>query len=283
MIHSERVIASTEILPPIVNDALDLLPDDALLLDVGAGNGRLSNILAEIRPDVHVVGVEYDESLVSATVGLPRGRVVVGDARTMPFASDTFDTVTAVNTLHEVVNASDATERGMQLEATIAGLGRILKPGGLLLIHDGLMPDTADESLLISPNDQKDSQLFTRFGEEYVARPALVQSMDSEDMLFSTDMATVVTFLTKLNYLLDGSAWEGERQQLYPFTDLDSIICAMAAGGIVVESVSFPEATTRNGLRKLLANYAITRASDGQDYTVATFPACQVLLKGRKI
>lgn len=283
MIHSERVIASTEMLPPIVNEALDLLPDDALLLDVGAGNGRLSNILAGIRPDVQVVGVEYDASLALTTDGPARKQLVVGDARNMPFASDAFDTVTAVNTLHEVVNASEAAERATQLEATIVGLGRILKPGGLLLIHDGVMPVTADEPLVISPNDQKASQLFTRFGEEYTARPALVQSLDAEDMLFSTDMATVVTFLTKLNYLLDGSAWEGERQQLYPFTDLDSIICAMAAGGIVVESVSFPEASTRNGLRKLLANYAITRASDGQDYTVATFPACQVLLKGRKI
>lgn len=70
-------------------DALDVGPADDIL-DVGCGTGALTRVLAE-ETDGQVVGLDADRDLLEAgSCGAP---VVAGDARSLPFANDSFDLV----------------------------------------------------------------------------------------------------------------------------------------------------------------------------------------------
>lgn len=70
-------------------DALDVGPTDAIL-DVGCGTGALTRVLAE-ETRGRVVGLDADRALLDA--GSCDAPSVVGDARSLPFADDSFDLV----------------------------------------------------------------------------------------------------------------------------------------------------------------------------------------------
>jgi len=70
-------------------DVLDVGPSDDVL-DVGCGTGALTRVLAE-ETDGRVVGLDADRDLLRA--GACDVPVVAGDARSLPFADDSFDLV----------------------------------------------------------------------------------------------------------------------------------------------------------------------------------------------
>jgi len=77
-----------------------LLPPEVGVLDVGCGDGLISALLLQKRPDITVRGVDV----------LPRVRayipVEIFDGSTLPFASASFDVVIFSDVLHHTVNAS---------------------------------------------------------------------------------------------------------------------------------------------------------------------------------
>ncbi|MFW5938328.1 MAG: class I SAM-dependent methyltransferase [Halanaeroarchaeum sp.] len=97
-------------------DVLDVGPSDDVL-DVGCGTGALTRVLAE-ETDGRVVGLDADRDLLRAgSCDVP---VVVGDARSLPFADDSFDLVVCQALL---VNLFDP-ERAVREFARVAS-GRI--------------------------------------------------------------------------------------------------------------------------------------------------------------
>lgn len=71
-----------------------LIPEGARLLDVGCGDGLLTQFIAERRPDLEVSGVDV---LVRPGTHVP---VTAFDGLTIPFADDTCDAVMMVDVLH---------------------------------------------------------------------------------------------------------------------------------------------------------------------------------------
>ena len=101
------------------------------ILDVGCGGGRTISKLAEIASGGKVHGIDYSEESVTAAHRNNRrwidiGRVCIrhGTVSQLPFANDTFDLVTAIEThLFWPDLPNDFRE-----------ISRVLKPGGSLLI-----------------------------------------------------------------------------------------------------------------------------------------------------
>ncbi|MCC6555008.1 MAG: class I SAM-dependent methyltransferase [Polyangiaceae bacterium] len=108
-----------------------LVADDGsrALLDVGCGGGQNAALLADLRPDVRITGLDLSPEQVAraARRGARFGdrlRFVAGSALAMPFDGETFDAVYSVASIKHWPDP----RRG--LEECI----RVLRPGGLLVV-----------------------------------------------------------------------------------------------------------------------------------------------------
>ena len=76
----------------------DLLPRGGSVLDVGAGDGRLANRVAQLRPDLRLSGVDV---LVRDDAQIP---VRQFDGTHLPFESDAFDAVIMIDVVHHATD-----------------------------------------------------------------------------------------------------------------------------------------------------------------------------------
>ena len=94
------------------------IPAGGRVLDVGAGNGALTFLLARLRPDLDLTGVDLTPELVAAgndeagKRGLANVRFVQGDALNLNFPDDHFD-ATVCQTLLVHLSAPESAVREM--------------------------------------------------------------------------------------------------------------------------------------------------------------------------
>lgn len=113
---------------------------DADCLDIGCGGGANLRRLAELCPDGSVSGMDYSQTSVEESkknaadlIEQGRCRVVLGDVSNIPFADDSFDVVTAFETVYFWPD----------IEESFRQVLRVLRTGGTFLIcneMDGLDP-----------------------------------------------------------------------------------------------------------------------------------------------
>jgi ubiquinone/menaquinone biosynthesis C-methylase UbiE len=106
-------------------------------LDVGAGTGALAFALA---PHVAaVVAVDADAAMIGrARADAPANvEALVGDGEELPFPEGSFDVAGTLRTLHHTSRP----------ERLLAELGRVVRPGGQVLVADQLAPDDGADEL----------------------------------------------------------------------------------------------------------------------------------------
>ncbi len=105
------------------------------VLDVACGTGILLKQLLALVPGVEAYGVDASaDMLVQARmalkgqlhVHLERAKIGAGETANLPYAQATFDLITCTNALHDMPEPV----------AMLAGLGRLLAPGGQLVVED---------------------------------------------------------------------------------------------------------------------------------------------------
>ena len=96
------------------------------VLDVGCGTGAVIELLHGKHPGARYVGLDLtpDMIAVAKAKGLDGCEFVVGDAEDLSFAANSFDAVLTSNSFHHYPNP----------ERFFAGVHRVLRPGGTLLI-----------------------------------------------------------------------------------------------------------------------------------------------------
>ncbi len=140
----------------------DLLTDDAIVLDLGCGDGRVTLHLLEAA-NFRVISTDIDESNVArlarrvSSAQRERWLGYVGDARSIPFPNGSFDGCCAMGLLHLL--ADDAPK-------ILNGVFDALRPEGVLIDSEALLDGAllyavvrrnADEFLTVANESTKTS------------------------------------------------------------------------------------------------------------------------------
>jgi SAM-dependent methyltransferase len=104
-------------------DALNRITSDTRILDLGCGKGRFARHFRDLGADV--IGLDGSQGMLARANGLDRVR---GSALRLPFASESFDSVLAIEVFEHIPSAG--------ISRTLAEANRVLKPGGRLVIVD---------------------------------------------------------------------------------------------------------------------------------------------------
>lgn len=100
---------------------LHLIPENGIHLDIGVGRGDGTYLISKMKK---CIGFDY--GFVSTKIAKKRGLVVCqADARSMPFKSNTFGSVTCLDVLEHVPNP----------EFVIREIHRVLKDDGILILQ----------------------------------------------------------------------------------------------------------------------------------------------------
>jgi len=94
------------------------------VLDVGCGKGRFARVLAERYPQASMVAFDLAEAMLRS---VPSGvHACAGSMTALPFASGAFDCAYATESL----------EHAVDIEAAVAEICRMVRPGGRIVIID---------------------------------------------------------------------------------------------------------------------------------------------------
>jgi len=106
----------------------ELLPNGGAVLDVGCGTGALAGWIQ--RAGYYVVGVDASAGMLRQALDEHGVAAVYAAYSTaLPFEDDAFDLALSVATMHHL-------ETPERVAATIREMGRVVKPGGHVLIWD---------------------------------------------------------------------------------------------------------------------------------------------------
>jgi malonyl-CoA O-methyltransferase len=94
------------------------------VLDVGCGKGRFARVLQQRNPEASLVAFDLAEAMLRH---VPPGiRPCAGSMTALPFRSESFDCAYATESLEHAVN----------IDAAVAEMCRVVKPGGRIVIID---------------------------------------------------------------------------------------------------------------------------------------------------
>jgi ubiquinone/menaquinone biosynthesis C-methylase UbiE len=117
----------------VVEDVAATAPTGGAVLDAGCGSGRLAVLVARRRPDLQVRGVDLEAGMIAVAERraeqenvASRVHFTVADLADLPLPDDSADLIISTASLHHWADAG----------AVIASLGRVMRPGGQMLIYD---------------------------------------------------------------------------------------------------------------------------------------------------
>jgi ubiquinone/menaquinone biosynthesis C-methylase UbiE len=145
----------TEVNTAFAELATHLAPSDPLqVLDVGTGTARIPLILAQLRPQWQITGVDLAKSMLTLgqknimQAGLQAQIVLeIVDGKQMPYAVGQFDLVMSNSLVHHLPDPLPFFQE----------VRRVLKPTGALLLRDLLRP----------PNEETMEAMVAEVGSDY--------------------------------------------------------------------------------------------------------------------
>jgi len=221
------------------------------LLELGCGEGQVIGTLLDAHFQLcgaqSSVGVDYNaQSLAKCQRDYPAIRCIEGDFTDPEILAGLgkFELVLLVNALHEVFSDSFSLELGeidvpaakQRVEQALAGAASCLKPGGWLVLFDGLEPSGDPRQILrIRFRDYQVRQEFERFVEQY--HPLHVTYREVEGPLcIELSQRDFTRYITK-SIFLGKQLWETERLQSYQYFTEKEYQAAFARQGLEISEL----------------------------------------------
>ncbi len=176
------------------------------VVEVGPGGGVILNLLEERYADSEIIGVDVSQMVVEALLAIKarehrRWTVIEADAFDMParFGAESVDTIIFCSLLHEIYSyveypADDdlnkTQRRRFRLESVrdlLRAAYKTLKPGGRIIIRDGVKPPPG-ERILRFCNDAARG-FFKLFVEQFEGRAVQGRWLDEWRVLLSSEDA----------------------------------------------------------------------------------------------
>ncbi len=76
------------------------IPNNAKVLDIGCGKGFLLYDFLKVLPDLEIHGIDISQYAIDNSKNEIKDKLVVGNAKELPYPDDYFDLVISINTLH---------------------------------------------------------------------------------------------------------------------------------------------------------------------------------------
>lgn len=266
------VVASSTSLPNSLKQSILNWPQGAKVLDVGAGTGRLAKFVSIHRPDVVLYGVDSNDEPIQKHLKSLYQKYIIGDFVTLAF-NDQYDIIVAKNVCHEICSSPDALARQKTFEQISRKFAQLLKPGGSLLLFDGVLPVDGTMALNLQAKSPTAETILQKMRHEFDAAPVTLSATGPAS--YSTDAATVFALLTKYRYVTDKASWRGERHQLYTFIQLATMKKILENTGLTIKKVEFPPSQVSVNFTRL---FKVT----GAGWSSPTLRQFRCLLEARK-
>lgn len=107
---------------PVVPDIVSHfnLTSESKVLDVGCAKGFFLHDIQELLPGININGIDISSYAIQNAIETVKGKVMVGDARNLEFADDSFDFVMSINTIHNL-NREDCAQSLREIQRVSGG------------------------------------------------------------------------------------------------------------------------------------------------------------------
>ncbi len=244
--YFERMAASLgdkmkiiENLPPVTADY------SPRVLDVGAGGGEFSHALEELGYTVTALDAS-DDAIMRMREKFPELTTVHMLANESEELGEAiFDAVVCSSILHEVFSYGDTFRKKgdiNSLRAALEAFTKILKPGGVLVIRDGVKPENWAEAAkvrMVPAANVEPLRMYLEqcpFANGFIFGPTgrLVQLEEAEQGWFTGNLQSVFEFYMTYNWGVD--SYPRETQELFGVLTLDEYSAALEHVGFTVTS-----------------------------------------------
>lgn len=209
------------------------------IVEVGPGGGVVLDLLEARFPDSEIIGVDLSREAIAALeararAGQRRWRVVHGAADDLPalVTAGSVDTVVFCSILHEVYSYGEPRFALASVERAIRAAWATLRPGGRLLIRDGVMPPPATRRLRFVASDARAT--FLLYVAQFEGRPIRYRDLAADRVELSC--ADAMEFL--YTYTWGPASFPYEVRELYGIMTYDDYARALVGwcdGGALVE------------------------------------------------
>jgi SAM-dependent methyltransferase len=106
------------------------------VLDVGCGAGVFTDLLLSKYPTVRVYGLDSSIGMLARNTPSARKNLILGDARSLPFRTRSFDLINLDTVMHHLVDFESYQSTLGTIEHFMTSLRGLLKPGGFVIVRE---------------------------------------------------------------------------------------------------------------------------------------------------
>jgi SAM-dependent methyltransferase len=212
------------------------------VVEIGPGGGVVLDLLEARFPTSDVIGVDLSREVIAALEGRARAggnrwKVVLGAAEDLPQLVPTTDTVVFCSILHEVYSYAEPRFSLDNVRKVVRAAFDTLRPGGRIVIRDGVMPPTGTRRIrMLAPDVRPTLELYCA---QFEGRPIRYTDLGADRVELTA--ADTMEFL--YTYTWGPASFPYEVRELYgilPYDDYVAQLVAWCGGDSVARIVPNP-------------------------------------------